>query len=57
MVAKLSITLYIINYWTLSHIKCLKSHWISDTKNYFDGRMNNWYVLAQVGVVITKDLT
>ena len=33
MAAKLSVTLSnIIDYWTLSHIMCLKSYWISVTK-------------------------
>ena len=38
--------IYIFDYWTFSHIMCLKSHWISGTKNTFDKRMNNWYVLG-----------
>ena len=33
------------NYWTLSYIVCLKSHWILGT-NYFDGSMNNCYILG-----------
>ena len=40
------------NYWTLSHIMCLKSHWISGTKNYFDRKMNNWYVLGPIFIFI-----
>ena len=33
MAVKVSVTLYIIIYWTLSHIMCLKSHWILETKD------------------------
>ena len=30
----------------------LKSLWISETKNYFDGRINNWYALGPSSIFI-----
>ena len=30
----------------------LKSHWVSETNSYFDGRMNNWYDLGPSSIFI-----
>ena len=34
---------------------CLKSHWISRNKNYFDGRMNNWYIFGPSSIFFFPD--
>ena len=48
MAAKLNVTVYnIINYWTLSHIMCLKSHWISQWE-FFLSKVNNRKTIAAI---------
>ena len=45
------------NYWTLSYVMCLKLHWIPRTKNYFDGRTNNWDILGPRAIFLSNRRT